>query len=126
MRLSKLYLLILGLTVCWTQTGCYYLRLERDKKIACLRRSPVSIRKMKTSPALFPQYKEPAGYSQTYKDYLYENDPYHQTWEGGPIAVGMNQAMRVEGDVQSEDPNSQLTQEEPVPKPLDLLGPELN
>ncbi|MAT15293.1 MAG: hypothetical protein CMJ46_08495 [Planctomyces sp.] len=118
MRPSLLLVLVTGLAVCLSQTGCYYLRVERDKKIACLRRSPVSVRKMKTGPALFPTYKEPAGYSQTYKDYLYENDPYRQSWEGPPVNVGTNQAMRVEENSVSE-PAAQ-SEEELVPEPIDV------
>ncbi|QDU80651.1 hypothetical protein Pla110_23830 [Polystyrenella longa] len=126
MRYSKLILLILGVSVCFGQTGCYYLRVERDKKIACLRRSPVSVRKKTCSPSIIPQYKQPAGFSQTYKDYLYENDLYRQSWEPDAVQIGMNQAMRVEQESALQSHSNPDLHEVPVPEPLDQHAPELN
>ncbi|MEZ6044859.1 MAG: hypothetical protein R3C11_04625 [Planctomycetaceae bacterium] len=120
MRPAKFVILLLAILVCFGQTGCYYMRLERDKKIACLRRSPISIRKMTCSPSMVPTYKQPAGYSQTYKDHLFENDPYRQSWEQGPITVSSNQAMTVSempADAHSVDDTMELS----VPVPDDQL-----
>lgn len=57
------------------------MRICRDKTICVLRRSPVSIKKKYVACNLFAPYQQPAGFSQTYKDHLYLNDPYVQPWD---------------------------------------------
>lgn len=104
------------LMTCFLQTGCYYLRVCRDKTICVLRRSPVSIRKKYTACNFFAPYQEPAGFSQTYKDHLYLNDPYVQPWE--VTQVGFEQPIVVPETTQP----TPVLPDAPMPPATDYPG----